>query len=105
MLALEQMRTMDIMEKNNPFDTCQYFGEDVHPSDYKFNQKIPKCKNHVLVKGSVYCEEHYPLIYSQGPYVSPKERGRKSRIVDEATVVTKVTIDNHGELCYNEVVL
>lgn len=79
---------------------CQYLGPDVDPRDH-YPGWCPTCHRQELVHNSMYCAEHYDRIFTKR---KPKA-GKKDSVITESVIVTKVFLDNNGELCYNETVI
>ena len=73
---------------------CCYLGPDYDPR--KNMGPTPWCGRHDLHGDSLYCEEHYPLMYSRGTAV--RKRPKKSRQRMDFDELLQLIIDTHDEL-------
>ena len=73
---------------------CCYLGPDYDPR--KNMGPTPWCGRHDLHGDSLYCEEHYPLMYNRGTAV--RKRPKKSRQRMDFDELLQLIIDTHDEL-------
>ena len=73
---------------------CCYLGPDYDPR--KNTGPTPWCGRHDLHGDSLYCEEHYPLMYAKGTAV--RKRPKKAKKQVDFDELLQLIIDTHEEL-------
>ena len=75
---------------------CCYLGPDYDPRKDRSGKPSPYCGRHDLHGDSLYCEEHYPMMYAKGTAV--RKRPKKSRKQMEFDEIMQMIVDVHDEL-------
>lgn len=59
---------------------CQYLEPDYHPGLDTSLRATAYCCSHDLVHESVYCRQHWPVVYSTDPAHSKKTTKRRAKV-------------------------
>ena len=75
---------------------CCYLGPDYDPRKDRSGKPAPYCGRMDLQGDSLYCAEHYPLMYQKGTAVRKRPKKAKKQVVFEDLL--QMIVDVHDEL-------